>query len=764
MALAFKRSRLDMAHRNTYPNAKEEVIARTDVTNKNLLKNPFRTGNIAVGPVGVQNRPPNKMVDDRGAMYGGSVSVLRKDITNTNLLMNPYRFKTDPIDEPRTLTRQVIMDINSGKTPKYIRENKGIDEIAFMIVKALPDNGVKLATLSMLKSYITGMRLQSVLDQGGQNVVKAFDVLNQLVVTCTSLYKTGMLGMKLPGLLLQYSEDIAKVFNESVLQPVSPMLMFSAIQELASVSAVLTKLFRAQNSISTATNVSIDEWARQEAAKMQALRLQEAANTAPPVPVQQVAVAGDNQPTGTQGVKDADTIKQDGTGKKRKKKKLSEMMGGAELNWGIANPSNTQLTPSVSPSPPVKQPSLIQEPTNSVNTMPAQLTTWQKAKPIINDILEYGAKGLALTAAVYGAVRAVKDAVAVDSQRDLDNKKNIEREGYYSVGLDNWNQLTKRNKKFVDPLMAGVKIRTLALQRAGFNINEIKEIMEPATNLGKVEKLIEIMLYKQNQGWVLPPDQGVFDDDDDDDDDEDPSFRPGPGPPGPRGPRGGPQPRPPPGPRPPLIVAAMASQAAADLGQNVAGALAQQAVAEIPDSAAQQVLQQVLQQQQQQQVLPRREEKDEVELARRLKEVEMLNEFTINEYIESLEETLNIDPFNDVINSTLAVARMKKQEIQEKLVKEDVEKNSFTAEEKIDLEDAPLAILKMKKRMFMFKQYKLAYLNKLIRDEEERLKQERIAIDQGASGKKRRKTQKSKKITIKKSKNLDAQILALLRA
>jgi len=366
MALEFKRSRLDMAHQRTFPNSKEEVIARTDVSNKNLLKNPFRTGDIAVGPVGVQNRPPNKMVDDRGAMYGGSVSVLRKDISNTNLLMNPYRFKTDPIDEPRTLSRQVIMDINSGKTPKYVRENKGIDEIAFMIVKALPDNGVKLATLSMLKSYITGIRLQSVLDQGGQNVVKAFDVLNQLVVTCTSLYKTGMLAMKLPGLLLQYSEDIAKVFNESVLQPVSPMLMFSAIQDLASVSSVLTKLFRAQNTISPATNVSIDEWARQEAAKLQAIRQQEAANTAPPVPVQvqQVTVAGDNQPTGTQGIKDADTIKQEGTGKKRKKKKLSEMMGGAQLNWGIAGTDNTQLTPPAKPS-------LIQnEPIIAVNVNP----------------------------------------------------------------------------------------------------------------------------------------------------------------------------------------------------------------------------------------------------------------------------------------------------------------------------------------------------------------------------------------------------------
>jgi hypothetical protein len=419
MALSFKRSRGDTAHERTYPNASATVIFRNDVSNKNLLKNPFRTSGIPVGPVGVQNRPPNKMVDDRGAMYGGSVSVLRKDITNTNLLMNPYRFKTDPIDEPRTLSRQVILDINSGKMPQYIRENRGIDEIAFMIVKALPDNGVKLATLSMLKSYITGTRLQSVLDQGGQNVVKAFDVFNQLVVTCTSLYKTGMLQVKLPGLLLKYSEDIAKVFNESVLQPVSPILMFTAINELSSVSSVLTKLFRSQNAISPPTNVAIDEWARQEAAKIQAL------NAAQPVPVQvqQVAASGDNQPTGTQGVKDADTIKQEGTGKNRKKKKLSEMMGGAELNWGIANPSNTPLTPN---------PSLIQNgPLPPVNTMPPDPNA-SKEEKFFNKAV-YIAGGVATIAGTAGLLfSGAKTIYEVINKNaliaELENKENI-REG-----------------------------------------------------------------------------------------------------------------------------------------------------------------------------------------------------------------------------------------------------------------------------------------------------------------------------------------------
>ena len=360
MALAFKRSRMDQAHERTFPNAKEEVIFRTDVSNKNLLKNPFRTAGIPVGPVGVQNRPANKLVDNRGALYAESTSVLRKGITNNNLLHNPYRFKVDPTDEPRTLSMQVIKEINDGSAPQYIRENKGIDEIAFMIVKALPDNGVKLATISMLKSYITGLRLQSVLDQGGQNVTKAFDVLNQLVVVCKNLFKTGALGMRLPALLLEYSTNIANVFGDTVLQPVSPMLMFSAIQDLASVSSVLSKLFKSQNAISAPTNVSIDEWARMEAARLQSIREREAKqeiidNNAP-----QVKVAGDNQPTGTQGIKDGDTIKQDGTGMRRKKKKLSEMMGGAQIDWGIANPGG-QVNPTPNPvnNMPVKDPVVV---------------------------------------------------------------------------------------------------------------------------------------------------------------------------------------------------------------------------------------------------------------------------------------------------------------------------------------------------------------------------------------------------------------------
>jgi len=466
MALQFKRTRLDAAQQRTFPNSKEEVIFRNDVSNKNLLQNPFRTSGIPVGPVGVQNRPVNPMVDDRGAMYGGSVSVLRKGVSNSNLLHNPYRFKTDPIDDPRTLTRQVINDINSGKAPQYIRENKGIDEIAFMIVKALPDNGVKLATLSMLKSYITGMRLQSVLDQGGQNVTKAFDVLNQLVVTSKSLYRTGMLGIKLPALLLQYSENIAKIFGDVVLQPVSPVLMFSAIQDLASVSSILTKLFRAQNSVSTPTNVSIDEWAKAEAAKIQALRQQQEQQTPPP-PTPQVDATGDNHPTGTEGVRDPNNIKQEGKGKMSKKKKIPKTGGGLSVNWGIANPSNTQLTPNEQPTSPINEPSLIQNGPIPVNTMPPDPNA-SKGEKTFDKISHYAGNIVTILGAAGTIIGGVVGAVSMYDK-------------YKQIGL-----LEAENDDLKDELVEEKEYRNRQEDRE--NRREQREI-----DLLKIEKIEKIV-------------------------------------------------------------------------------------------------------------------------------------------------------------------------------------------------------------------------------------------------------------------------------
>lgn len=361
MALAFKRSRNDTAHERTFPNAAATVIFRNDVSNKNLLKNPFRTQSEPVGPAGVQNRPVRITTDNRGNVFATSIVEMNTGVSNKKLLHNPYRFRTDPDDDPRTLTLKVIKDINSSTTPKYIRENKGIDEIAFIILQHLQDNGVKLVTISLLKSYITGVRLNSILDQGGQHVTRAFDVFNQLINTSKKLYITGQLDIKMPGLLLGYSQSLKSIFGDVILQDVTPMVMIAAVQDLNSVSTVLSKLVNAQNSISPSTNLNINSWVvdeqkrleenarnpmhpltdnekrdREELGQFGKIRteIQRENNLDPwgektdwrptqtSIVPQQIltasAATGSNEPTGTQNIRDADNVKQEGAGKRKR--------------------------------------------------------------------------------------------------------------------------------------------------------------------------------------------------------------------------------------------------------------------------------------------------------------------------------------------------------------------------------------------------------------------------------------------------------------
>ena len=524
MALQFKRTRLDAAHERTFPNSKEEVIFRNDVSNKNLLKNPFRTSGIPVGPVGVQNRPINSLVDSRGNLFAQSSTVLRDHITNNNLLHNPYRFKVDPIDEPRTLSMQVIKEINNGTAPQYIRENKGIDEIAFTIVKSLPDNGVKLATISMLKSYITGLRLQSVLDQGGQNVTRAFDVLNQLIVVATNLFKTGMLNMKLPALLLDYSSNIAKVFGDTVLQPVSPMLMFSAIQDLASVSSVLSKLFKSQNAISPPTNVSIDEWSRMEAARLQSLREGEKKQEVIDNNAPQIKTDGDNQPTGTQGIRDADTIKQEG-GRRYKKKKIPKTGSGLTVSWGTTSPN----VPSNAQSVPVEKPSDV------VNIMPIKpVSSLSKFETGFNKAVEVSGKIIPVALGAYGLYKAISESRKAGRQevREIERdareqnryeyeiqnlskeqkRKSIEEaenEKYLDEDIDNILLLNPVNKKFYMKVYATRQLLYDDVLQHGLSIGDLQRIMAAQTLNGKRNILQHILISYQNNGIPLGTDRNI---------------------------------------------------------------------------------------------------------------------------------------------------------------------------------------------------------------------------------------------------------------
>lgn len=487
MALAFKRSRNDTAVDRSFPNAKETVIFRDDVSNRNLLKNPWRTATEAVGQAGVLNRPSRITTDNRGNVFAQSFNLLREGVSNKNLLMNPYNFMVDPDDEKRTLSRQVIMDINNGTAPKYVRENKGIDEIAFTILQLLPDNGVKLATISMLKSYITGRRLLAVLDQGGQKITRSFDVFNQLISSSKNLYKNGELGLKVPSLLLKYSESMKEIFGDAVLQDVMPQTIYAAIQDLSTVSTVLSKLFRSENMISASTNLSVDEWTAIENSRLQKLKEIEQARQAqiikigePPMPVREsgesaevwaaklnkyynelseyttqgttsteptAAVlpgsrrSGDNYPTGTQGVLDPNNIKQEGG--KRKKKKILKVVGGYRSSTqqtvlskpstgssGSTGDTNTNTNKRPNTQPPIQiDISNGSDTSNKVNTQPpvqVEITN----QPESSKWAKAGAilsGGIPIALGLYNAYSKYSDRQAV-IERDARDAEREERE------------------------------------------------------------------------------------------------------------------------------------------------------------------------------------------------------------------------------------------------------------------------------------------------------------------------------------------------
>ena len=79
----------DQAVGRAFPNAKASVLLVPGVTNKTLLKNPYRTQSEPVGVVGVDKRPWSITTDIKGNVFARSSELLEPNITNINLLQNP---------------------------------------------------------------------------------------------------------------------------------------------------------------------------------------------------------------------------------------------------------------------------------------------------------------------------------------------------------------------------------------------------------------------------------------------------------------------------------------------------------------------------------------------------------------------------------------------------------------------------------------------------------------------------------------------------
>jgi hypothetical protein len=283
----------DQAVCRAFPNARASVLLVPGVSNKNLLKNPYRTQSEPVGTVGVDNRPWSITTDTRGNVFARSSELLEPNITNINLLQNPYRTKTDPIDEPRVLTAQTIKDIGSGIFPKYIAEDRGINEVAYIILKGLHDDGVKLITISLLKSMITGKKITELLGKSQNQTMRALQFFDKLMSDATQLYKDNLLNDRLDELLAEYSKAIQSIYGPEILRAVPRAQVQEEIRKLGEISGVLSRMFRAQNQLEPGRLVPYETL------------MNLPPNPTPPIPQN----TGDNEPSPPQEIKEPDNVR-----------------------------------------------------------------------------------------------------------------------------------------------------------------------------------------------------------------------------------------------------------------------------------------------------------------------------------------------------------------------------------------------------------------------------------------------------------------------
>lgn len=287
----FKRSRNDTTVGRMYPNAVSLAIARGDVSNKNLLKNPF---NNKTGPVDDHGeRPWGKKTDNFGNVFAQSTVIGPSGITNSKLLQNPWRFREDPVDTPRTLSRQTIRNINDGKYPKFIRQDKGVDEVAFTVLSFLPDTVAKIITMEMLKSIITGNKLTSLGDKGAHHITRAFLIFYKLLDDVRKIYNEGLLATNMSELIRVYLNGLVEIFGPYVMDPVTQTQIQLALTQLGNLSGILSRMFREQNALDPTRLVPYETI------------MNLPPNPSPPIPTN----LGDNDPNPPQNVKDPDIVR-----------------------------------------------------------------------------------------------------------------------------------------------------------------------------------------------------------------------------------------------------------------------------------------------------------------------------------------------------------------------------------------------------------------------------------------------------------------------
>jgi len=248
----------DNEHQKAYPIAKATTLLRDDVTNKGLLKNPYNTKNEAVPSGGVLARPLRITTDTFGNVFAKSDTILISGVTNINMLQNPDRNHVEIAPTQRTLSRQMVKDLNNGKLPKFITQNKGVSEISYKLIMTMPNIGAKLITIEIIRSLITNKRF-NVKDYGGQHASKAISYFEQMINDATKAHRAGMLDVIIKTIIDKYVNSIESVFGATIRQAVPDEEIATGMQNLAEISGVLIRLFNEQNRLEPTNNMTFEQ-------------------------------------------------------------------------------------------------------------------------------------------------------------------------------------------------------------------------------------------------------------------------------------------------------------------------------------------------------------------------------------------------------------------------------------------------------------------------------------------------------------------------
>jgi len=244
-----------------YPTSKEVVVPDRNVSNKNLLKNPSNNLSEPIAKPGL--RPLMITTDNLGNVFSRSLVDTVPGVTNNNLLKNPYNTLSEKAPERKVLSRQTIKDINTKALPDFIRNNRGITELAMKCLMMIGDPQVKLVTIGIMKFLVTKRSNHPELEKDRQKIQQSINIYEQLLSNARSVHKNvgnddEQLVNALQPIVAQYEAQLKGLFpflNGPVPADIQQQIN-SQLAELAVLSNSLTRLFEQNNSTESSSTLS----------------------------------------------------------------------------------------------------------------------------------------------------------------------------------------------------------------------------------------------------------------------------------------------------------------------------------------------------------------------------------------------------------------------------------------------------------------------------------------------------------------------------